>query len=86
MFEVYDEDLQFWGFRPEGGPGDWERCQCDCHRPGLGRSVHVMACCLGGWKKTFQRIAREMREYQEKMVRERQIATVYRPAHGGYPG
>lgn len=70
----------FWN-GPPGEPGDYERCQCFCHSPGI-KAVHVMACCNGGWKATFQLIGKRYREAQERAQLK---STTYRPAHGGYP-
>jgi hypothetical protein len=89
MLEHYDEEFESFRWRPNGEPGDWEPCHCACHRSfrcGMPRMMHVMPCCIGGWKKTFQLIAKEMAAYQAEEMRKRQTAITYRPAHGGYPG
>lgn len=82
-FEDYDDSYFAW--TPKGEPGDWERCECYCHRSG-GRMVHCVPCCMGGWKKTFRLIAKEMAALQAEKARKQQKAITYKPAHGGYPG
>lgn len=84
---AFQENLFLW--QPKGEPGDWEPCRCDCHRSyknGMPLMMHCVPCCMGGWKKTFQLIAKEMCQLQERESLQRQVAVTYRPAHGGYPG
>lgn len=83
MFDNLLDD-QSWRFKPKGEPGDWERCTCACHSS-MGRMIHVMACCHGGWKKTFQLIGKEMLASQAARRAREQKAKTYRPVHGGYP-
>ncbi len=85
LTSIFDPDEDdSWKWKPKGEEGDWERCQCYCHRSG-GRMVHVMACCCGGWKKTWQLIGKEMAAEQEARRAREQKATTYKPPHGGYP-